>query len=131
MSLTYVVSESEETKGWAKKMNVRAGSELIFRRAINRNGASTNYYFQNRRVKFETYSDRLSDLGLNLKAKNFLVFQGDVESIAERSPKELTALFEQISGSDAFKEDYGERRKLRDESEETSMLAWQKRARSR
>lgn len=127
MSLTYVVSESEETKGWAKKMNVRAGSELIFRRAINRNGASTNYYFQNRRVKFETYSDRLSDLGLNLKAKNFLVFQGDVESIAERSPKELTALFEQISGSDAFKEDYGERRKLRDESEETSMLAWQKR----
>lgn len=32
--------------------------------------------------------------------------KGQVESIARKSPKELTSLFEQISGSDQFKEDY-------------------------
>jgi chromosome segregation ATPase len=37
-------------------------------------------------------------LGINAKAKNFLVFQGAVESIAMKNPKERTALFEEISG---------------------------------
>ena len=32
--------------------------------------------------------------------------QGDVESIASRDAKELTALFEQISGSDQLKQRY-------------------------
>lgn len=36
--------------------------------------------------------------GVNVNAKNFLVFQGDVESIAMKNPKERTALFEEISG---------------------------------
>jgi len=35
---------------------------------------------------------------VNVKAKNFLVFQGAVESIAMKNPKERTALFEEISG---------------------------------
>lgn len=30
------------------------------------------------------------------QARNFLVFQGDVESIAQKAPKDLTALFEQV-----------------------------------
>lgn len=33
-----------------------------------------------------------------MKAKNFLVFQGAVENIAMKNPKERTALFEEISG---------------------------------
>lgn len=39
--------------------------------------------------------------------KNKLDFwQGDVESIASKNPKELTGLIEQISGSDELKRDY-------------------------
>ena len=34
-----------------------------------------------------------------VKAKNFLVFQGDVEAVASHSPRELSHLIEQISGS--------------------------------
>ena len=34
-----------------------------------------------------------------VKAKNFLVFQGDVEAVASQSPRELARLIEQISGS--------------------------------
>lgn len=40
----------------------------------------------------------LESLGINVKGKNFLVFQGAVESIAMKNPKERTALFEEISG---------------------------------
>jgi len=31
------------------------------------------------------------------------VFQGDIESLASKSPKDLTALIEQLSGSDQLK----------------------------
>lgn len=54
-------------------------------------------------VTWDGYEKRLRDIGVLVKARNFLVFQGDVESIASKSPKELTQLFEQISGSDEFK----------------------------
>ncbi len=52
------------------------------------------------------YFAELEKLGINVKAKNFLVFQGAVENIAMKNPKERTALFEEISGSGALKEDY-------------------------
>ena len=35
-----------------------------------------------------------------------MVVHGDVESIALKNPKELTGLFEQISGSEELKKDY-------------------------
>lgn len=54
-------------------------------------------------VTWESYEKRLRSIGVLVKARNFLVFQGDVESIASKSPKELTQLFEQISGSDESK----------------------------
>ena len=55
------------------------------------------------KVTWDTYEKRLRSIGVLVKARNFLVFQGDVESIASKSPKELTQLFEQISGADEFK----------------------------
>ena len=44
------------------------------------------------------YMKELEQLGINVKGKNFLVFQGAVESIAMKNPKERTLLFEEISG---------------------------------
>lgn len=55
------------------------------------------------KVTWDAYEKRLRSIGVLVKARNFLVFQGDVESIASKSPKELTQLFEQISGADEFK----------------------------
>ena len=54
----------------------------------------------------ERYFVELEKLGINVKAKNFLVFQGTVENIAMKNTKERTALFEEISGSGALKQDY-------------------------
>lgn len=49
-------------------------------------------------VAANEYLAQLEKLKINVKAKNFLVFQGAVESIAMKNPKEMTALFEEISG---------------------------------
>ena len=57
-------------------------------------------------VTSQVYLNELDQLGINVKAKNFLVFQGAVESIAMKNPKERTALFEEISNSGALKAEY-------------------------
>lgn len=77
-------------------------------------------------VSFQIYSTELEKLGINVKAKNFLVFQGAVESIATKSPKEITALFEEISGSVALKEDYERLKAEVSKAEETVQLFLQK-----
>ena len=49
-------------------------------------------------VSAADYARELQKLGINTKAKNFLVFQGAVESIAMKNAKEMTTMFEDISG---------------------------------
>ena len=53
----------------------------------------------NRSVTYSAYNAALVQHNILVKAKNFLVFQGDVEAVASQSPKELSRLIEQISGS--------------------------------
>lgn len=48
-------------------------------------------------VSNNEYLSELEKLRINVKGKNFLVFQGAVESVAMKNPKEMTALFEEIS----------------------------------
>lgn len=81
------------------------GSELHFTRTITSSGAS-EYRLDGKVVNWDEYNGRLRSLGILVKARNFLVFQGDVESIASKNPKELTVLLEQISGSEELKRDY-------------------------
>merc|ERR1719242_2846151 len=67
---------------------------------------STDHKIDGNNVSPKDYLSELEQIGINAKAKNFLVFQGAVESIAMKNPKERTALFEEISGSGALKENY-------------------------
>jgi len=48
-------------------------------------------------VKVEEYSAALEKIGVLMKSKNFLVFQGQVESIAMKNAKERTSMFEEMS----------------------------------
>lgn len=50
-------------------------------------------------VKVEEYASALEKIGVLMKSKNFLVFQGQVESIAMKNAKERTAMFEEMSRS--------------------------------
>ncbi|XP_078152053.1 structural maintenance of chromosomes protein 1-like [Carex rostrata] len=80
-------------------------NEIQFTHTITGQGGS-EYRLDNRICTWDEYNAKLKSIGILVKARNFLVFQGDVESIASKNPKELTVLIEQISGSDELKRDY-------------------------
>jgi structural maintenance of chromosome 1 len=118
VKLVYIVSE-DEVEGKDK------GTEIHFSRTISASGVS-NYKLDSKDVTYEVYENLLQNIGVLVKARNFLVFQGDVESVASKSPLELTKLLEQISGSDQLKNEYEELLKKKDEAEETTIFSMQK-----
>ncbi|RMZ85996.1 hypothetical protein DV737_g88, partial [Chaetothyriales sp. CBS 132003] len=90
-----------------------AGMEQKWRRSITSQGAS-EYRINERVVSAAQYNDALEEENILIKARNFLVFQGDVEAIAIQKPHDLTRLIEQVSGSIEYKADYD---RLKDEAE--------------
>ena len=93
-----------------------AGEEQQWRRSITSQGVS-EYRINDRIVSAQQYNEALEAENILIKARNFLVFQGDVEAIASQSPKDLTRLIEQISGSLEHKAEY---EKLKQEAEEAA-----------
>lgn len=93
-----------------------AGEEQKWKRSITNQGAS-EYRINNRVVTAQQYNDALESENILIKARNFLVFQGDVEAIASQSPKDLTRLIEQISGSLEYKAEY---ERLEEEAEQAA-----------
>ncbi|KOS17427.1 Structural maintenance of chromosomes protein 1 [Escovopsis weberi] len=82
-----------------------AGEEQKWKRSITSSGAS-EYRINDRVVSAQQYNQALEEENILIKARNFLVFQGDVEAIASQSPQDLTHLIEQISGSLEYKAEY-------------------------
>jgi len=76
-----------------------------WQRDITRAGAS-EYRINGRLVSQKQYNDALEEHGILVRARNFLVFQGDVEKIATMAPKKLTEQLERISGSAEYAADY-------------------------
>lgn len=93
-----------------------AGDEQKWKRTITNQGSS-EYRINERVVTAQQYNESLEAENILIKARNFLVFQGDVEAIASQSPKDLTRLIEQISGSLEYKAEY---ERLQDESEQAA-----------
>jgi structural maintenance of chromosome 1 len=57
-------------------------------------------------VTSDEYSSELEMVGINVRAKNFLVFKGAVENLSLKTKKEFTSVFEEVSGSIAYKAPY-------------------------
>ncbi len=57
---------------------------------------------------------------------HYLCTKGDVESIASKSPKELTALIEHISGSEELQEEYARLLEEKTKTEENTIFNFQK-----
>ena len=91
-----------------------AGDEQLWKRTITNQGVS-EYRINDRVVSAQQYNEALESENILIKARNFLVFQGDVEAIASQSPRDLTRLIEQISGSLEYKAEY---EKLKEAQEE-------------
>lgn len=80
---------------------------LNLKRTISVNGTS-EYHINDRTVTALNYSLVLKAENILIKARNFLVFQGDVEQIASQSSQELTKLVENISRSNELIPEYNE-----------------------
>mmetsp|Transcript_81832 Transcript_81832/g.227946 ORF Transcript_81832/g.227946 Transcript_81832/m.227946 type:complete len:1243 (-) Transcript_81832:110-3838(-) len=104
VELTYH-SEATEGEGAPGSAAAEGPSVLVFRRSILR-GGEARFQINDETVPQADYQSRLESINILSKVRNFLVFQGDVEAVAHRQGKELTAFFEQISGSEAFRQEY-------------------------
>lgn len=78
-----------------KKVRPETGLELM--RSISTSGQST-YHLNSREVAYKNYNAQLEKFNVLVKAKNFLVFQGDVEGVASQDSKALAKLIDRISG---------------------------------
>ncbi|KAK9476761.1 RecF/RecN/SMC protein [Lipomyces japonicus] len=101
------------------------GTELELKRIITGQGSS-EYRLNGKPVTARDYSRALEEENILVKARNFLVFQGDVEAIAAQSPKDLTRLIEQISGSLEYKAQYDSLKLDQDKADEASNTAFNK-----
>ena len=101
-------------------------SEQQFKRSIYVDKGTSKYYIDGKEVDPAHYNEVLEKMGVIVSARNFLVFQGDVESIASKSPKELTAFIEKISGSEEFKEEYERCRVETEKAEENTLFTFNK-----
>ncbi|SCU97996.1 LAMI_0F12464g1_1 [Lachancea mirantina] len=82
------------------------GEQIVtLKRSISINQES-GYEIDGKTVSYKKYSQFLENENILIKARNFLVFQGDVEQVAAQTPLELTKLLEQVSGSLLYKKDY-------------------------
>lgn len=95
------------------------GELMKLKRTINTNGSS-DYSINGKIVTSLQYSIALKAENILIKAKNFLVFQGDIENVAAQSPKDLARMLETISGSAEYVAEY---EKLKEEFERTRDLA--------
>lgn len=122
--------------GKTQQTNLRASATLVYKdpdteeeirfsRTISPHG-SASYKVDGTTVPFKEYEEHLAKIGVLLKARNFLVFQGDVESIARKSPKELVEMLEHISTSAELREAYDEALKVKEEAEAATVFAYNK-----
>ncbi|KAG2008796.1 cohesin complex subunit psm1 [Coprinopsis cinerea AmutBmut pab1-1] len=124
--------EEGEGEGTAKKAWVMAvfkdanGKEWTFQRTISTSGAS-EYKLNKKVVTYSAYNAALIQHNILVKAKNFLVFQGDVEAVASQSPKELSRLIEQISGSGELAAEYEKAKEEQDKATENATFNFTKR----
>ena len=98
---------------------------ITFRRSVNASGAGS-FAVNGKTVSWDAYGAILKSIGVLVKARNFLVFQGDVEAIAVMKPAELTTLFETVSGSSDLKDDYEAARGEKDKAEQETIFNFQK-----
>lgn len=109
----------------ADEVDVGQKNTVVFSRSISIAGISS-YRIDGKEVTGERYDSQLQRFGVLVKARNFLVFQGDVESIASKTPSELSKLIEHISGSDQFADEYSALFSRKNDAEESAIFMMQK-----
>ncbi|XP_036064850.1 structural maintenance of chromosomes protein 1B [Onychomys torridus] len=97
-----------------------SGEEKTFTRIIR--GGCSEFHFGDKPVSRSAYVAQLEKIGIIVKAQNCLVFQGTVESISMKKPKERTQFFEEISTSGEFIGEYEEKKNKLQKAEEDAQF---------
>uniref|UniRef100_K1Q630 Structural maintenance of chromosomes protein n=1 Tax=Magallana gigas TaxID=29159 RepID=K1Q630_MAGGI len=100
------------------------GEETHFTRVIH--GSSSDHKVNGKIVSAQDYANELEKIGVLVKSKNFLVFQGTVESIAMKNAKERMVMFEEISRSGELKEEYDKAKAEMNKAEEDTQFNYHK-----
>uniref|UniRef100_F6VWI0 Structural maintenance of chromosomes protein n=1 Tax=Monodelphis domestica TaxID=13616 RepID=F6VWI0_MONDO len=100
------------------------GEEKTFRRTIR--GGSSEFHFNDNPISRSAYTAELEKIGIIVKARNCLVFQGTVESISMKKPKERTQFFEEISNSKELIDEYEKKKKKVQKAEEDAQFNFNK-----
>lgn len=122
-SLQELVHEGEEKCG-VTAVFALANDKVLFSRRILKN--TSEFRINNQIVSWQEYNNALKKENILTRAKNFLVFQGDVEAIASQCPKDLTKLIENISGSIELKDEYTRLKEITEKATENSALNFNK-----
>jgi hypothetical protein len=121
------MEKSGDSKERKHNVALECGSVLLTDSGrISSTGAS-EYKLNNKVVTYTAYNAALVSHNILVKAKNFLVFQGDVEAVASQSPKELSRLIEQISGSLELEADYEKAKATQESATESATIQYNKR----
>nr|XP_040132773.1 structural maintenance of chromosomes protein 1B isoform X2 [Ictidomys tridecemlineatus] len=101
-----------------------SGEEKTFARIIR--GGCSEFHFDDNPVSRSAYIAELEKIGIIVKARNCLVFQGTVESISMKKPKERTQFFEEISTSGELIGEYEEKKRRLQKAEEDAQFNFNK-----
>ncbi|KAI5765148.1 SMC1B [Gulo gulo luscus] len=101
-----------------------SGEEKTFTRIIR--GGCSEFHFDDNPVSRSVYIAELEKIGIIVKARNCLVFQGTVESISMKKPKERTQFFEEISTSGELIGEYEEKKRKLQKAEEDAQFNFNK-----
>lgn len=89
-------ADDDEADGEAEEV------ESVFTRRITASGSS-HYSVDGGDVSYDEYKAALEAINVYTDARNFLVFQGDVQSVASKSPPQMLGHFEAFSGAEEFR----------------------------
>ena len=97
-------SDEDNRKCSVQMVLLQNMNEIILKRDIS--GSGSNYWYNNIRVTSDEYKQVLINLGFPTRFQSFVIFQGDIQSMASMKPMDLTKLIEEVSRSCEYKEDY-------------------------
>ncbi|KAL4681768.1 hypothetical protein H8959_007245 [Pygathrix nigripes] len=101
-----------------------SGEEKTFTRIIR--GGCSEFHFDDSLVSRSVYMAELEKIGIIAKGQNCLVFQGTVESISLKKPKERTQFFEEISTSGELIGEYEEKKRKLQKADEDAQFNFNK-----
>ncbi|XP_010365844.2 structural maintenance of chromosomes protein 1B isoform X1 [Rhinopithecus roxellana] len=101
-----------------------SGEEKTFTRIIR--GGCSEFHFDDSLVSRSVYIAELEKIGIIAKGQNCLVFQGTVESISLKKPKERTQFFEEVSASGELVGEYEEKRRKLQKADEDAQFNFNK-----